>query len=271
MKGRSEKTTRLAARLKKAGFGEKVSMVYAALLDLGGAYPSRLAEETGINRSTIYKILLELSVKGLVSEIEKKNKLYYQLERPINLKRLADMQISLAEDHRESIFRLMPEVEELWALHTNKPRVIYFEGTEEVRAMYEDHVMVKQPYEMLALYNASEIMNVLSAQWLRAVYMKRKAKLGITTRAVLPNTADDRRFVPMAYRGVPAKFRPDIRYIPGDLFPFESEITIYGVRRISIADLSKVHPIGVIIDDETIYQTMRMVFELIWKVARPER
>lgn len=75
----------------------------------------------------------------------------------------------------------------------------------------------------------------------------------------------------MAYKGIPHKFHPTIRYIPGDLFPFESEITIYGTRRVSIADLTKVHPIGVIIDDETIFQTMRMVFELVWKVAKPLR
>lgn len=266
-----EKTPRLAQHFKKAGFAEKQATIYATLLDLGGAYPSRIAEVTGLNRSTVYKILLELSVKGLITEIEKKNKLFYQLEQPNKLKRFADMQISLAEDHRESILRLIPEVEELWAAHTNKPRVIYYEGIEEMRTMYEDHVMVAKPYEMLALYNASEIMNVLSPQWIKSVYMKRKAKLGITTRAILPNTADDRRFVPMVYRGLPRKFHPEIRYIPGDLFPFESEITVYGTRRISIADLSKIHPIGVIIDDEIIYQTMRMVFELVWRVARPEQ
>jgi predicted DNA-binding transcriptional regulator len=271
MKHRSERAKNLAERLHRAGFQEKTAAVYATLLDLGGAYPSRVARETGINRSSVYKILVDLSVKGLVGEVEKKHKLFYQLERPARLKRLMDMQVSLAEDNREAAIKLVPDIEELWAAHAGKPRVVYFEGVEEVRGIYEDHLSVDKPYEMLALYNASEITNVLSEEWLHSVYVKRKTKLGIKTRAVLPNTTDDRHFIQQAYRGVPRAFRPEVRYVPDDVFPAEAEITVYGARRVSIVDLTKIHPMGVIIDDETIYQTMRMVFDIVWRVARPDR
>ena len=75
----------LLKKLEKVGLSDKESLIYASLLELGGAYPSKIAEYTGLNRSTVYMILLQMSVKGIVNEIEKKNKQFYQIEKPSKL------------------------------------------------------------------------------------------------------------------------------------------------------------------------------------------
>ena len=66
-------------KLEQTGFSDKEALVYASLLELGGAYPSRIAEYAGLKRSTVYNVLLHLSVRGLISEIDKKSKLFYQI------------------------------------------------------------------------------------------------------------------------------------------------------------------------------------------------
>ena len=68
-------------KLEKTGFSDKEALVYLTLLELGGASPSKIAEYAELNRTTVYKILLNLSVRGLINEIEKRNKLFYQIYR----------------------------------------------------------------------------------------------------------------------------------------------------------------------------------------------
>jgi len=63
-------------KLEKSGLSDKEALVYLSLLELGGAFPSKIAEYSGLNRSTVYMVLLNLSVRGLVNEIEKKNKFF---------------------------------------------------------------------------------------------------------------------------------------------------------------------------------------------------
>ena len=69
----------ITRHLEKIGLNDKSALIYSTLLTMGGAYPSALADATRINRSTVYKILLDLSIKGLVTEIERSKKLYYQI------------------------------------------------------------------------------------------------------------------------------------------------------------------------------------------------
>jgi len=95
----------IAERLKKAGLSEKEALTYSALLATGGAYPSKIAEITKLNRTTIYKILETLSIRGLVTELEKKNKLFYQVEHPRNIEWYAQSQITIARRNLEDFLR----------------------------------------------------------------------------------------------------------------------------------------------------------------------
>jgi sugar-specific transcriptional regulator TrmB len=69
---------KLVEKLKRTGLTPSESKVYATVLASHGAYPSTIADTTGINRSSVYKTLTTLEIRGLVSVIEKGKKLYYQ-------------------------------------------------------------------------------------------------------------------------------------------------------------------------------------------------
>lgn len=47
-------------------------------------------------------------------------------------------------------------------------------------------------------------------------------------------------------------------------FPYEAEITIYGVNKVSITKLGTQNIIGVIIEDMVVHNMMKMIFELCW-------
>ena len=256
----------LPATLQKIGLSEKEALVYSTLIKLGGAFPSKIASETKLNRSTVYKILLDLAIKGLVNEIKKRNKIYYQVERPDRLVRYAKDQVTIANDHLEKVQKILPDFEGLYSLFANKPKITYFEGIDGILSIYDDHIDTDKKYEMVAFANATELENVFPEKFFDN-YRRTKEKIGITTRGIITDSEKNATFIDRMYEGYKKEIVPKFKLIPSAEFPFKGELTIYRNNRVSIVNLNKEHLTGLIIEDETIYNMMRMIFELSWKGA----
>jgi sugar-specific transcriptional regulator TrmB len=257
---------KLILAVRNAGLSEKGATVYLALLELGGAFPSQIAKHTKLQRSTVYEILADLSIKGLVSEIEKRNKYFYTIENPKRLLRFSEKSITRAQEDNEKLREFLPELEGLYGGATDKPKVSYFEGTDGVMGIYEDHISSQKKYEMLGFVNIVELMRFLP-QKKYLEYVQKKEKIGITSRGIIPDTADDRAYEKTVYKSVKQKILPQVRFIPKEEFPWKGDITIYGTNKVSIINFSEQRVTGIIIESETIHKMMRMIFELAWKGA----
>jgi len=256
----------LIAELRGVGLPEKAAFVYAAVLELGTAFPSKIAEVTKLNRSTTYKTLADLSARGLVSQLERNKKICYQIEKPAQLVHFAQNQIGVAESRFERAKNLLPEIEGLFSLVPNKPRVRFFEGLEGVLAVYEDHVAEQPSYEMLGFSNVEALMKMLPATFIKR-YVKTKEKLGITTRGIFPEGSFSAGYNKNIYREVRKQLHVRIRFISPHDFPYKGEVTLYGKNKVSFINFHENVLIGVIVEDETISGMIRMMFELAWKSA----
>ena len=254
---------RLPNTFEKAGLSNKEAAVYTCLLSLGGAFPSTIAAETKLNRTTVYKILLDLSIKGLVNEIKKKNKIFYQIEKPKQLLRYAKDQVTIATDNLERMQKIIPDIEGIFSLLQNKPKITYFEGLDDILSIYDDHVNTKEPYEMAALANANQLEEVFPKKWFEN-YRRTKEKIGITTRGIVNKTELNQTFTDRMYKGYKKEIIPKMRFISDLQFPFKGEITIYKGNKVSIVNLTKEQLTGVVIEDQTIHNMMRTMFELSW-------
>ena len=253
----------LNQKLERVGLSDKEASIYSALIQTGGAYPSKIAEMTMLNRTTTYKILQVMSVKGLVTEVEKRKKIFYQPEPPRNLERNLSSKITIARRELESLKSVMPQLEGLFANTPNKPVVKFFEGKEGVLSVYKDHIDAKEKYEMLAWSNTADLMELLSEDF-RNNYINTKAKLGITTRAILPDTEIDIKYNETFYKNFPKTIWPKIKHISHEAFPFKSDLTIYGKNKISIINFNAPQFAGTIIEDQVIHDLLAMIFELSW-------
>ena len=253
----------LANKLSKAGLSQKEAVIYAFLLEREGAFPSVIAKETGLNRTTVYKILATLSVKGLVTEFEKRKKFFYQAENPHRLEKYADMQISLAKNAKENLGRIMPVLDGLHRSSPDKPVVRFFEGKEGVLAIYNEHVLNRKPYEMLAFSNTVGLLPLLSQEF-KENYQEQKAKIGIATRAILPYTPENAIALEAFYKTLPKRLSPQIKYLSSEKFPFKGDLTLFGEKSISIINFNEPHFAGTIIEDQTIYNMIKLFFELTW-------
>ena len=258
---------KLHKKLTNIGLTDKQASVYSALFELGGAYPSKIAEVTKINRSTVYKILLELSVKGLVNEIEKKNKLFYQVEDPSKLIKFSKEQLKITEGQLEKAQDLVPELREMFSNLGDKPRVLFFEGPDTMYNLLNDMVNVDEKYEMVAFSNTGMFRDFMPTEFLKD-FVKKKEKLGITTKAIVPDTLGSRDYSKIVFKDIDKKFWPVVKYVDPDKFMFEAEITMYGKNKVSIAKLSKENLIGIMIEDQTIHDMLKMIFEISWLSAK---
>jgi sugar-specific transcriptional regulator TrmB len=258
---------KLIQDIKSLGLPDKAAQIYAAVLELGGAHPSKISEVTKLNRSTTYKILTDLAIKGLVNESYRRNKLFYQAEKPDKLLKYTKRQIELSEDRFERAKKMLPELEGLFAVSPHKPKVRFFEGEQGIIDVYADHITVEKKYEMLGISNVGKLQDVLPKKFLKS-YIKTKERLGVTTRGIIPNDPGGQTFTKDVYPHVNKKTIPDIRYVPHDTFPFTSELTIYGDNRLSLVNFSDEGMVGVIIEDKTTHEFMRMIFEMAWVGAK---
>ncbi len=256
----------LLKKLEKSGLNDKEALVYLALLELGGAFPSRIAEYTALNRSTVYKILLNLSVRGLINEVENKNKLFYQIERPQKLIKYNEQRVKQAEESLDSLKNIVPDIENLYSFFSDRPKITYYEKEEGILQIYEEHISVKKPYEMLAWANATALRDFLPNNFFDR-YVKMKEKIGITTRGILPDTEENRKFNSVRYEGIVEKIHPNLKYVSENYFPTSGlgEITIYGDKKVSIVNFEKDKMIGTVIEDASIQKIMKMIFELSWQ------
>jgi sugar-specific transcriptional regulator TrmB len=253
----------VSKHLQKVGLSEKAALIYSTLIEMGGAYPSALAEVTHLNRSTTYKILVELSIKGLITEVERGKKLYYQIEKPEKLLRYARNQVELAREAYDKTLNLVPELEGIFASNQHKPIIRYFENAEGIVSIYEDMVIEKQ-YEMITFSHGEAFKNYLPPKSLQK-FVQAKERNGITTRAIVPDTEENRKYNNTVFGGIKKSVWPDIRYVEKKIFPFEAEITLYGVSKMAITKLRGDKLIGIVIDDKLIHDMFKMIFELVWE------
>ncbi len=254
-------------KLKKTGLEEKEAIIYGYLVETGGCFPSEIAEATKINRSTVYKTLGILSVRGLVGEIEKKKKLFYFPESPAKFLRSAKTKVGLAEDAYKKATELVPELEGFFKTHDGKPRVTFYEGKEQVVEAYMTQVQDKKKYEMLAWASTDHLKAFLPPKTFKE-YIKLKEKYGITARGIIPDAPTNKKFLNETHSDVKKHIVPNVRYVPKEMFPFSGEIVMYGTNKVQIVKFDEKAPIAVIIEDEMIHKMMCMIFELSWSQAK---
>ena len=252
----------LFSKLTKTGLSQKEAVIYDYLLSSGGAFPSAIAKGTGMQRSTAYNILTALAIKGLVNEVKRRNKLYYQISSPSNLVRHARTMVHRAEEQLSNASNVLPQISDLFTQARKKPLILYFEGEKEVIEIYNDHVAGSETYEMRSLAGVDDIMTFISSAYHRE-YIQKKVKLKVKTRAIMPDTTTARSFLPGNYIVAEKKYWPVIRFTNKGI-PIPGEVTLYGRNKVSIVNLQEKVLAGIIIEDEMIYNMISLLFELAW-------
>lgn len=228
---------------------EKESAIYLAALETGIATAREIAKRAGIQRTYFYDLSEKLLKLGLLQQISKGKKRYFQAADPEKL-------LEIQEEKLQELKSALPDLKALQNTKGQKPKVYFFEGRAGIDQVNEDTLKYKD--EILG-FTTPRFVSADEEKLSREYIAKRKS-LGIKVRAigeVSPELAK-----------LQSRDREDLRetrMLPKDLFSSEVEIGMYG-NKIFFSNYKD--QFGMTIEDSEISKTMKKIFELIWNSGR---
>jgi sugar-specific transcriptional regulator TrmB len=161
----------LIKSLEKLGLPDKESRVYLAGLELGKFSVLALANKTGIKRPTCYLILDELVKKGLVTTFPKAKKVIYVAEHPNTLLKKSEDSLRVAKE-------IMPELQGLMDLTSEKPELKTYSGQKGIQQIYE--LMLDEKKDLYYITSVTELVKSAGKEFLDD-WIKRRIALGVKT------------------------------------------------------------------------------------------
>lgn len=250
-------TTAALTALDTFGLSNKEAAVYLALLELGKASASQVAERASINRATTYVALESLIGQGLARIYYLGKKRLFVAENPHQL-------VALAENNKEEwtsrlheIETVMPDLDALYQHSPNKPQVRFYEGKNGLKTVFED--TLETDHTTLLIYADIERSIGSLGDYFDRHYIPARIKRQIKAKVIFTNS--------QAARARLERNRVELResrFAPADCH-ISNEIIIYHDK---VAILTFDEPeIGIIMQHPAIAATQRAIFHLAWDAA----
>jgi len=242
--------------LEQFGLSENEAKVYLACLEAGSAYVSRIASRAGINRTTAYDILEYLVKKGLVSYVGAKKDKQFAPEKPDALIGYLNSRKQNYEKKIESARNILPELQGIYNVMPQKPKVKFYSGIEGIKTIYLDSLNSKG--EILSWLNLENIKLNPESYFINE-YPAERAARDIKIKAIVADCklarerAKDNK-----------KQNREMRIIPKDQMNIMPECYIYDNK---VAFMSHKERFGVMIESKDIAEAQRKLYMLAWERA----
>jgi len=240
---------KLLNTLTNIGLTDKEAKVYMAGMSLGPSRVQDIASAADVKRTTVYSILESLKVRGLFKTELIGWKTLYTAEPPEKLE-------SLVETMRHSVRENLPEFNALYNLHSSGAFISYYEGIEGVKNAYEGLLRDIKPREDYLVIGDSAEWFTQDQEFFHS-FLKRRAKLNINIRLLLQDTPTARE-----QKKMERQHNQHIKILPAG---FKLSANVVMIPRRLILNQYKMSPLAMVIENESIIQTNRELFEIIWQ------
>lgn len=242
---KGEKMT-LEETLKDLGLNNKEVAVYLALLQLGKASILLISKQSNIKRSTVYEILGGLKNQGLVYIGFEDKKKIWQPQAPEKLMEILRYRI-------EHLEKILPELNTLYLIPGNKPKILYFEGNEGIKNAFAGLIpYFRKSEEYLIISSSQDWFSIDEKYFLEFVDVRNKK--GVKARMLCPKTKENIYYSQFAQS----------KFLPCEI-TFTTNMVIYQNKIIfsSIED-----KFALVIESQPLVNQQKQIFELLWKLIR---
>jgi len=234
--------------LNDLGLNDKQAKIYINLLQSGQSTAYRIAELTSLKRPTVYVVLEELRLKGLVLKIPNAKKQLFSAKSPYEL-------FAESEEKLERAKMILPQLLALTKTE-NKPKTFLFEGVVGYKEAVNMDLEEMRDKEILGFYSQSsegtlKVSNVIDD------HFKKRKEYNIKTRAIVPDH-ESMKDIENRYGNF------SVKKISTDLYSTEDAIDI-GENYVKI--FSK-NLNTLVIKDKNIAKMFRQIFEMVWENSK---
>lgn len=237
--------------LKKLGLSDKEIHVYLSCLTLGPSPVRKIAVQAGTNRGTTYDLLRQLIEIGLVAYYHRDKHQYFVAENPEKLSDVIAAREQELAKSKQDILAAIPELRSIFHKAGGKPVARYYEGHHGVKQILLDvlHTMEEREIRTYYVYSSASIREALHKTY--PSFTEERIKRKIHARVLAIGEGGDEQ--PLSDRKWLIKESSAPTYI-----------IIYRDKTAYLSVDSSRTPLGVIIEDEGIAKTQKMLFEHLW-------
>ncbi len=245
--------------LTKLGLSEKQAIVYSALLELGESSMTDIARRSKLKRPTVYLIIEELEILGIVSMVLKGKKKIYSAAHPNRIGELLRF--------RERQFNeILPSLVAKYGSLSEKPRVQMFEGVTAVRDAYRDiFKSISEKNEGVLWFGDLSAIQERFPEIIKEYKILLNSKPNIKIRELIYGNDKAEKLVEEIKTNIKRQ-NYEIKFlkIKTDFFGLTDQCII-GDKVISFS-LSK-EIFMLVVESQELAKTQKGVFEILWKIS----
>jgi len=236
---------------KKLGFTEKVAKIYLTLITLGPTSVRNLAKKTEFNRGTVYDGLKWLKEVGLVNYFEKESKQFFVAEDPDKLYDLVAKQTEQIQDVGKKMKDVVLELRSVYDKGGERPLSRYYEKGEIRKILEQVLSACEQSGEMMyRVYSDAGIRDYLYDGF--ESFSDARIAKGIKVKVISIGGGGE-------LRGLDQRKWLEIKK------DSPTYIIIYPGNSAYISLNSQGDLVGVVIENEAVYQTQKGIFDSLWE------
>ncbi len=243
-----------AQALEDAGFSHHQAVVYDYLIKHGPSLASTVARHTHIARTLMYRVLDELIALELVSRTDEQGAVArYTPAHPVKLHEYAEHQKQAAEHTAAAIGSVVDTLTGEYNKSLGRPGVVFFEGTEGVRRVYDDTIANNKSKRLQVLRSHLDSQTLGTAFYRE--YAQRRVRNNIFTEIISPTPTHDPRTTKDTGLHKIRRSMRDWR-VPAEIDIYDDKVAIVAFDEPLI---------GTIIEKKAVADTMRALFSYVWE------
>ena len=237
--------------LRELGLDENEIKVYLACLSESGVNVKEISDKTNLIRTTVYGVLHSLTIKAMVSKVEKEGVMYFSATSPKEL-------LSVLDYKREKLNSIIPQLEKIKEFSPSVQKVDFYEGRNGVKAITNDLLSV--PNQTALCFGAGKKWVEFSSSFAN-IYYRKKKEMNVKTQAILSDTAEERKFLnEKSYKNSNFRFLKGVDVTNSATFVYQDKV--------SFVSYEKDNERGFIIKDKEFNKVQRILFGNLWKIAK---
>ena len=239
--------------LKKLGFTDKTAKIYLALLQLGPSSVRSLAEFCDLNRGTTYDALKWLQEKQVVNFYKKDTKQQFVAENPKKLHNIISEQEDELEQIDSQLDKVIPELKALYSRGGERPIARYY-NKKELNKILEDVLETCEQSEekMYRIYSTAGIREYLYNDF--PTFSDVRISKGVKVKVIAIGEGGE-------LRGLDER-----KWLKQKNVETPTYIILYPGKSAYISLNAKGDPVGVVVENDGVYETQKFVFDNLWSL-----
>lgn len=245
--------------LMRSGLSAPQAEVYETLLAHGKQVAGEIAKRVDIKRGLVYKSLDDLVGMGLAEKETGDQEVFrFSPKHPSFLADIVEKKEREVKSAQLSLEGVLPVLISRFNLSSGGPGIRVYEGEEAIRKILDDSLTARKTIRSYVDVEAVE----KNIKEINRKYMRQRERLHVAKKLLVADNA----FTRDLYKKETGKTVTEVRFIPARSIPFEVTMQIYD-GKVSYLTLLPGISVGVLIEDEHIFQMHAFLFDVLYERA----